>query len=56
MISVILLIIIIALILYFILISKDDCEKGDNEKCLSCVEKSKDCKICNPYFRLKNGK
>ena len=58
-ISALLLITIIVIALYFCLNSKDDkdyCDKGENEKCLTCKKKSKECGKCNPYFRLENGK
>ena len=55
LVSVILFIIIIALIIS-LLASRDYCDKGDNEKCQACKTFSKDCKKCNPFFKLKKGK
>ena len=54
-ISAILLIAIIVLVLYFCLRSNgDSCDKGENDKCLTCDGKK--CRSCNPFFRLENGK
>ncbi len=69
--SIILVLIVIGLILFFCLSpntdkkekdSKDDkneniCITGPNENCLSCKEgTSNNCTECNPFFRLDNGK
>ena len=49
LVSAILLILIIVLVLYFCLRSNgDSCNKGKNNKCLTCD--GKDCGSCNPFF------
>ena len=52
-------IIIISVVFYSYLTSDNEidyCIIGENDKCHSCIKKSKNCKSCNPYFRLENGK
>ena len=56
--SILLLLIIIIIIILILLLSKekDLCEKGDEEKCLSCSDKKGECSSCNPGYILSNGK
>ena len=60
LISIILIIIGVGFIIFFIVRSKDDddndlCQKGINDKCLSCKTNTEYCGSCNPSFRLENG-
>lgn len=32
------------------------CEIGEEEKCLTCVENTKECKTCNIAYKLVEGK
>ena len=36
--------------------SKNMCDIGDEEKCLTCVENKNECKTCNVAYVLKDGK
>ena len=36
--------------------NKDECEIGEEEKCLTCDENKKECKTCNIGFKLVQGK
>ncbi len=67
LISIIILVVFIIFIIYFCLRSDDDdnneekkekdlCEKGENDKCLSCQKNTNYCESCNNFFKLENGK
>jgi len=36
--------------------NKDECEIGEEEKCLTCIENKNECKTCNIGYKLVNGK